>query len=275
MSMTREEARGFVLAALRKPGWNQIESLMIAVGEVKAQALGLKQTQQYFGSMDGRQFLERGEKSLVSEVIWSLIFEGVVSPGVDDSNLNLPFLRVTEYGEECLKEDRFVPHDPEGYLVEFHRVCPGVDPIITAYLTEALQCYLRSLHKSAAVMLGAASEQAILLLIEAWLRSIQDEARRVQLTSQVNKANSIFKKFELFQRHLAGFRADLPRESSENLDSLLVSVFDLIRNSRNDAGHPARMSDITRETNYAHLRLFVPYCQRIYGLNAWLASNAT
>lgn len=275
MTMTREEARGFVLQALRKQGWNQFENLMVKVGEVKAQVFGLNQNQPHYRAPDGRQFLERGEKALVNEIIWSFIVEGILSPGTDDSNINLPFLRLTEYGEECLRENRFVPHDPEGYLAQFHQACPSVDTTITQYLTEALQCYLRSLHKAAAIMLGAASEQAILLLIDAWLLSVHDEVRRTGLSNQVNKATSIFRKFELFQKHLANFRSTLPRETSENLDSLLVSVFDLIRNSRNDAGHPARMSDITRDTNYAHLRLFVPYCQRIYGLIAWFHSNAT
>lgn len=247
---------------------------MIMVGEVKAHLFGLRQNQSHMTS-DGRQFLERGERALVNEIIWSFIVEGILSPGTDDSNINLPFLRLTEYGKQCLHENRFVPHDPEGYLAEFRQACPNVDLTITQYLTEALQCYLRSLHKAAAIMLGAASEQAILLLIEAWLGSIQDEARRANLSNQVNKATSIFRKFELFQKHLANFRPALPRETAESLDSLLVSVFDLIRNSRNDAGHPARMSDITRETNYAHLRLFVPYCQRIYGLIGWFQLNAT
>ena len=274
MAMTREEARGVVLQALRKPGWKQFEELMIMVGEVKARGLRPKQDEPPYITLDGRQYLERGERALVNEIIWSFIVEGILSPGMDDSNLNLPFLRLTEYGSQCLREDRFVPHDPEGYLAEFREACPNVDFTITQYLTEALQCYLRSLHKAAAIMLGAASEQAINLLIEAWLGSLEDEARRTTLSNQVSKATSIFRKFELFQKH-ANFRPALPKEKAENLDSLLLSVFDLIRNSRNDAGHPARMSDTTRETNYAHLRLFVPYCQRIYGLIDWFGSNAT
>ena len=275
MPISREEARGLLLEALQKPHWNQTEDLMISVGDIKAQRLHLRQDQRQFIATDGRQFLERGEKAIVSEIIWSLIVEGILSPGSDDSNLNLPFLHVTEYGQACLKENRFVPHDPDGFIAEFRKACPSVDAVIEQYLTEALQCYLRSLHKAAAIMLGAASEQAVLLLIGAWLTSIQDPTRKASLSGQMTKATSIFRKFELFQKHLQSFRAELPYDLSENIDSLLISIFDLIRNSRNDAGHPARMTDVSRETNYAHLRVFVPYCVRIYGLISWLEAHTT
>jgi hypothetical protein len=276
MPITREEARTLIFEALRTAGWNQFENLMIAVGDAKARRHGLAQNQGHYRAMDGRQFIsEPGEKALISEVVWSLIIEGVLSPGLDDSNLNLPFLHLTEHGRECLQENRFIPHDPEGYLAEFRQACPTRDTVVEQYLTEALQCYLRSLHRAAAIMLGAASEQAVLLLMDAWLASIQDRSRGTTLTGQMAKAPSIFRKFDLFQRHLPNYRAALPHELSENIDSLLVSVFDLIRNSRNDAGHPARMTDVNRDTNYAHLRLFIPYLVRIDGLITWFGANQT
>jgi hypothetical protein len=41
----------------------------------------------------------------------------------------------------CVEEDRFLPHDPDGYLREFQKAGPSADRAILEYLTESLQCY--------------------------------------------------------------------------------------------------------------------------------------
>jgi hypothetical protein len=95
------------------------------------------------------------------------------------------------------------------------------------------------------------------------------------VTSQIAKAPSIFKKYEAFEKYYSGIKTNLPKDLTENADSLLRGVFDLIRISRNEAGHPAGGAFVSRDTNYSHLKLFVPYCQRIYGLIGWFDSNPT
>jgi hypothetical protein len=271
--MRLDEARGFVMQALRMGGWNQLGELFRLVGECKARAQGINPgiQQSYMG---GRQFLERGDETLLNEVIWSLILERILVPGINDSNPNLPFLRLTEYGERCVAEERILPHDPDGYLREFQIVVPNAHPTIVEYLTESLQCYIHGLNRAAAVMLGGASEQAVLLLIESYTNSICDATLQQQFKSQSEKAPSIFRKFEHFERQLSTVRQHMPRTLTDNLDSLLRGVFDLIRSSRNDAGHPASGTQVSRDAVYSHLRLFVPYCERIYGLIEWFSANA-
>jgi hypothetical protein len=266
-----EEARSYLIQALRQPGWSQVTSLIIAVGNLKAKAQGLNRNQQF--STDGRAYLESGEASLINELIWSFIVQGILVPGMDDSNESWPFLRLTDYGYRCINENEILPHDPDGYLIDFRNAVPSADPVIVEYLTESLQCFLRGLNRAAAVMLGAASEQAVLLLIDSYTSAIADEVKKNQAQAQVEKSTSIFRKYEVFDRQYAGIKNKLPKELAENSDSLLRGVFDLIRNSRNEAGHPASGTYVTRDTNYSHLRLFVPYCQRIYSLIAWFEAN--
>lgn len=273
MALGMEEIRNLVLQALRQPGWNQVVSLEIAVGNLKNKMQGILQQRQFVS--DGRGYLERGEYALIHENIWSFIIQGILVPGSDDNNPNWPFLRLTAYGQHCIEAHQILPYDPDGYLRDFDRAVPSADPIVREYLTEALQCFLRDLNRACAVMLGAASEKAVLLLIDSYAGSIADLTKRDQIKIQIAKAASIFRKYEIFERGFTNVRQHIPKPLTENVDSLLRGVFDLIRNSRNEAGHPTSGILVSRDANYSHLRLFIPYYQRIYDLIAWFVANPT
>lgn len=272
MLMKLEEVRGLLMKALKQPNWNQVGALEMAVGDLKAKTLK-SHTNPYFAS-DGRAYLERGESALIHEVIWSLIVQGILVPGLNDDNKEWPFIRLTDYGRRCIEKEAVLPHDPDQYLDDFCHNVTNADPVIVQYLTEALQCFLRDLQRAAAVMLGAASEKAILLLIDSYVNAIADPSRKAQTENHVAKANSIYRKFDVFEKGFPTAKGNMPRTLIDNTDSLLRGVFDLIRNSRNEAGHPASGEIISRDTNYSHLRLFTPYCQRIYGLISWFGSNS-
>ncbi len=85
MPMQMEEARGFLFQALRSTRWSQVTDLTIAVGDLKAEAHGLKQSPSRQFIADGRGYLERGESALINEIIWSLIIQGILVPGLDDA----------------------------------------------------------------------------------------------------------------------------------------------------------------------------------------------
>ena len=112
--MKLDEARGLVMQALRETGWNQVGDLIRLVGDRKAIAQGINPNQRPY--LGGKQFLEAGDETLIVEVIWSMVVQGLLVPGFNDSNQSYPFLRLTEYGKNCVKEDRILPHDPDGYL---------------------------------------------------------------------------------------------------------------------------------------------------------------
>src|SRR5262249_44422583 len=130
-------------------------------------------------------------------------------------------------------------------------------------------------YRAAAIMLGGASEQAVLLMIESYANSIADQTAKQAFETSIQRTQSIYRKYELFKRKLPSFQQNMPRDLTENLDSLLGGIFDMIRSSRNDAGHPASGSAINRDAIYSHLRLFPPYCKRVHDLIAWFAANRT
>src|ERR1039458_9807917 len=113
--MRLEEARGFLMQALRQTRWNQVGDLFRIVAEFKSKTQPIPRTHLY----GAEQSLASGERSVILEAIWSLIVQGILVPGLDDSNEGLPFLRLTEYGKRCVEEDRILPHDPDGYIKEF------------------------------------------------------------------------------------------------------------------------------------------------------------
>jgi hypothetical protein len=269
--MRLEEARAFIWQALRQTGWNQVSSLFMIVGDLKAQEQGIDRRHSY----DGRAFLNTGDQSILLEVIWSLIVQGVLVPGLDDANQSWPFVRLTKYGEQCVAENRILPHDPDSYIAELISSVPDADPTIVEYVTESLQCYIHGLYRAGAVMLGGASEKAILILVETYLNSIDDSTARERFAREYQKTQSIFRKYELFDRQFDAIKSRMPRSTVENIDSLLRGVFDLIRSSRNDAGHPASGIPVDQDVLYSHLRLFVPYCERIYCLVHWFQANRT
>jgi hypothetical protein len=114
-----------------------------------------------------------------------------------------------------------------------------------------------------------------LLLIDSCKESIGDPEQKERFNSNLAKAQSISRKYELFKQRLAVIKPAIDPRLTENLDSMLTGIFDLIRSSRNDAGHPARGNDVDRDSIYSHLRLFIPYTQRIFGLIAWYSVNKT
>jgi hypothetical protein len=168
-----------------------------------------------------------------------------------------------------------LPHDSEGFLLDFYSEVPNADQAITEYLTESLQCYIHGLYRAGAVMLGGASEKAVLLLIESYESSISDPKTKQKFESDLQSARSIFRKYDLFEKQLNTVKPRIPKPVVENVDSLLRGVFDLIRSSRNDAGHPASGPSVDRDILYSHLRLFTPYCKRIYELIDWFVTNGT
>lgn len=273
--MNIEEARGFVFQALREDTCPRFETLVDSIGIIKAKAEKTNVDLTRLGYLGGTHLLTQEQRTLLLEVVWSLIIQGILIPGMNDNNPSWPFLRVTEYGKKCLAEDRILPHDPEGFLRDFQREVPSADQIVVEYLTESLQCYIHGLYRAAAIMLGGASEQAVLLMIESYATSISDQAAKIAFESSIQKTQSIFRKYELFKKKLHGFQQNLPRDLNENLDSLLGGIFDMIRSSRNDAGHPASGGAVSRDAVYSHLRLFPPYYKRINDLTAWFAANPT
>jgi hypothetical protein len=275
--MDVEELRPLVLEAINKRSHSsfQILDLINSVEEL-ARKRGLYPgvTPYRFRGSSSTRYMPVEDREKVRQIIWFLILEGVLVPGSDEFNASLPFLRVTDYGRKCLEAGEILPHDPEGYIEKLRQQVPGIDETIVIYVTEALQTFLRGNFLASAVMLGVASERAILLLIEAFMNSISNPEKRRKIQKKTEQTFSILKRFELFRKNIEPLKNVLRNRVADDLDIILDGIFNLIRITRNDAGHPTGKK-IDRTQAFANLRLFIPYCKRIYELIDYFQKNPT
>ncbi|MEH1947953.1 MAG: hypothetical protein V7K77_13510 [Nostoc sp.] len=220
-----------------------------------------------------RYELSQKYKTWVGDIIWDLIMERLVTPGLgDQSNEGLPWYHVSEYGKTVLINQPPQPYDPDGYLTAI-RAIPNVDDVILVYLEESLKAFRIHCLLSSVITLGCASEKAFLLLIEACKQAISDPTEKTDFEKKTDTI-VIKRKHDEFQNILkTKIVPSLPRELKENLDNYLIGLFSIIRSIRNDAGHPTG-KEMPREHLYACLVTFPEYLKKVYDLIDWLNKNS-
>ena len=192
-----------------------------------------------------------------------LSIEGVITFGAP-WNGGRPRYVVTPFGEKVLEGGKYTPYDPEGFIAQLRDDIPKIHEVIIRYLDEALACYLRHNLLASSVMIGGASEKALLELIEAYINYLPAGREKDQFEKNVKK-KMIKEKFKLLEKKLTDLRGGLSPELGDDLDELLGGIWNLIRRTRNEAGHPTG-KQIQRHTVYANLMLFPSYCKRVYDL---------
>ncbi|MFA6072779.1 MAG: hypothetical protein WC758_01570 [Candidatus Woesearchaeota archaeon] len=270
--LSYEELRALVLEYLKKSKETQILNILWGVDALALQKGFYSTSPTYYSSTSGEHKIPKEDREDVRLIINEFLIEGILSWGINESNPNPPFLKVTRYGEECLKYNQPQPYDPEGYLKYLKTEIPNLDNTIYVYMAESLNAYLKGLMLSSTVMLGCASEKAFLLLKENFLLSISDDIKRKSIENKMSWG--IKKQFEEFRIHLKQIKSNLPKDMSDDLDIQLDGVFNFIRNCRNDVGHPSGRN-IEKSLAFNNLRLFVPYCKRIYELIEYFKDNPT
>ena len=211
----------------------------------------------------------------VQELLWQLLVQGIVVFGQDAVNATWPWYRLTAYGQRVVDGAQPQPHDPDAFLSEFLRVVPTADPVVYDYLEEAVHAFNHGCPKAAAVMLGAASEKAILLLCEAFGSAIADLAERRKFDKNSTKTWSISNKYNVLKGRLdlmVGAKK-LQGEHADTVQNLLPGGFELIRRVRNAAGHPEAPGSVDPDTVFLNLRLFTEYARRVCALTEHFATN--
>jgi hypothetical protein len=207
------------------------------------------------------------------DIFWELLIQGILAPGFNSSNVNLPFIHVTEYGMKCIEANSILPHDPDGYMKRLEDIVEHtMDNTVLTYVREGLFTFLSGYYLAATVMLGVASEQCIDLLINAYANAISNVSQKSAFEKKINQAGrNVKKRFDIIRIEL--LILNLPGDLKDALDIQLSGIFTLIRYSRNDAGHPTgRMID--RDMAHGNLLLFPHYCKRVYDLINYFKNNS-
>jgi hypothetical protein len=227
--------------------------------------------------LPGRQFSPQEKdclESLTLQIYYDLSLERVLVPGTGSlSSLQCyqwPFYQVTDYGKRALQEREYSPYDPSGYISRLKSELPDIDETIIRYVEESLRCLQAGCLLGAAVMIGGASEMAIILLIEQFGTAITDPQKKQDYESKTSTW-IITKKYKAFRDSLDRVSGGLPKEMRDMLGQL-PGAFDLIRRIRNEAGHPTG-TPITRDAIHASHILFPGYCKYVYTLLEHFRNN--
>jgi len=265
------EIRSLVLEALRQRHETQFLSLCYLVAELAVRKSVVPNPHQG-RVVSGDTFAPTNDdQEIIREIIWDLIIERVVTIGINSSNTEWPFLRLTSYGLQVIASEMPIPHDPSGYMEYLRAQIPNLDSVAAIYLQEAISSYNVGSILASMVMLGCASEKSLLLLVESFTKALPTDEARDRFNQRV-EGRLIKRQFDEFSKALTTYISQLPKDLSDNLTVILLGTFEIIRNVRNEAGHPTGKT-ISRTQAFALLQVFIEYCKRVHALCDFMNSN--
>lgn len=210
----------------------------------------------------------------VHEALWECVVKGVVVPGRDRYNAKWPFYRLTERGRKIVDAGAPQPYDRDGFIDYFRRQVPGADEAVEGYFAEAVDAFNAGCYRASAVMLGVASEQLVLLLIDVMSSAITDGDKKAKFEKAV-QSWQIHTRYRALKDRLDGMveAKKLPTHHAETVKSELGGVFELLRRYRNASGHPNVPGAVDAETVFLNLRTFVEYARRVLALAEYLRES--
>jgi hypothetical protein len=142
-----------------------------------------------------------------------------------------------------------------------------LDELVELYLTEALQSFNGRCYLATSVMLGVAAERAFLVMAETY--ATWSMAGAPALAKELAKPRSnYYTLWTEFRRRIEPVRQELPNGLADALT--LDAIADLIRLTRNEAGHPTGRQ-IDEDTARVHLTVAPVYLRKMQQLAAHFA----
>jgi hypothetical protein len=266
---TYEEIREVVMDILLKRESvayepNQWANLSSGVGEVFARRAA-KPGQPV--SRHEQPRLHAYDAELVRDVFWDLFRQGFITLGLNDSNPEWPWFRLSHFGQKALlTQSPYRFHDTTSFLNLVRAEIPDVSPEAVVYLDEAVAAFYADCLLASCVMLGVAAEAEFLRLIDvACVNKNHGSA-----FAPISKLTFIRTKIVKFQEIINTLISKLPKTATEDLDTNLNAIQSVLRIARNDAGHPTGAAP-QREQVYVFLQLFVPFARQLMRLRMALA----
>lgn len=204
-------------------------------------------------------------------VYFKLMGLGYLIPQVNaqSGQIDTAFFSFTERGWAWANEQRPIPEDPQGYLAALAKLVPEVDRVVHQYVDEALATYNQQRYFAAAVMIGAASEKTLYLLLEAMQRSVKEPQEKAAIKNLLDVERSIPQLFKKIAQVLEqARRAGMPYQVLEGCENHLRSFQDAVRVQRNKAVHPDA-AEATPEMVHLSLAAFPYACRKMYDLIVW------
>lgn len=234
------------------PGYFQAGPILQAA----SQRLGIK------GNIEAEQVLL---------TIWHDLFRiGMIAPGYDLCNPDLPFVHMTDAGRASLAHISRDPTNPDGYLAHLSSQ-QLIDPIALSYIHEAVLAYNSACHKASAVMVGCATERLVLLVRDELVAGLSRIGKVVpkELADWRYKTvrDSVTAELEAQTQHMRPIRL------KESFTAFWIPLTEQPRLYRNDAGHPKTVDPVSPETVHSNLLIFPELAKLVADLVPWLAAH--
>jgi len=209
----------------------------------------------------GEMHVEGAESALKT---WCEQLEASIEHGSDPLGVLLP--TEVESGEIEVAPAALVDKFPDG------------DEVVQWYFAQSLKAVSLQHGQSdslagAALMLGAASERALLMLIETYAARINNDMHRKKFLGRTTDRTILaqFEKFRQSYKRATSHPVELP--SVEDLDKQVETSLGFCRHLRDDAGQPCVISDADAEAALAKREQFPGCLERIYDLIRFFNAN--
>lgn len=193
---------------------------------------------------------------------------GKVVVGGSDSPLKTALHQMKQEVEAGnFSPSKMLPFEIERFPELIMQRVPDCDPVIHEFVTEAVKSLRHDLLIAATFLIGASSEKAICLLIEAYTEAICYEGNKKSFKQRVGKNKMISKKYEEFMNSYRSCKTH-PGDPKLLTDSytILDSMFTFYRITRNEVGHPETMPNLDKGIIIANLAQFITYLDTVYCL---------
>jgi hypothetical protein len=243
MMMDKSELRALVFSALRSQPQTHFDGVKSRLRNLSVE-------------------YETADDLLVHEILWELLIQGILSPGMNASNLDLPYLHVTEYGLQVLQANKFLPYDYDGYManLEASNIRP-MDPAMDIYVRQSVLLFASGHYLASTAMLGISVERCIDLLVDAYKDLWRDASVKSAFEQRLSQAGRNLKqRFGLLRHALQGM--NLPTALNDSFDSLLSSLYTIQRYSRDEFGNATGLP-VDRDIAHANLLIFPTSWNRV------------
>jgi hypothetical protein len=245
------------------------EVLLQVMSEYAGQS-GQFQSRSILGEVGKRMSLPRTADEQALLALWADMFRlGIVAPGYNLSNPDLPFCHLTALGRKTLQTLSRDPANPDGYLAAV-RSSGNLNPIADSYIAEALSAYNAVCFKAAAVMVGAATESLVLELRDVVVERLQALQRPVARNLTDWRVKTVFDAINL---ELTAHTRAMPVRLREAFVHTWPAFLQQIRSGRNDAGHPTSIAPISVDGVHASLLIFPEALTLSADLRAWVNTS--
>ena len=231
------------------------------------------------GFMQAGSVLRRVAKELKTEdvdsqqailTIWHDLFRsGVLAPGYNIDNPDLPHIHLTDKGRKTLSDLSRDPSNPDGYMAVLKQYKLH-DAIAISYAEEAVNAYVNGCAKSAVVMIGCASERIVLMVRDELCAGLTRQTRNVSNQLQDWRFKTVR---DSITTELDGKKSVMSQKLRDSYASFWLPCTEQMRQHRNDAGHPQSIAPVTDETVHANLLLFPTFANLALELIDWIKAN--